>query len=125
MHTHTCTYIHLFIHTYTHAHIHPCIHTYTYIITVGPALTVYTYITDKSVEEVDVEDDSMNAAEWDVEEKPREGGVVTVTYTVVDPGTVVVHLHNTSVERGKGREGKEGEEGERGKGEGKKRGKTE
>ena len=48
----------------------------------------------------------MNAAEWDVEEKPREGGVVTITYTVVDPGTVVVHLHNTSVERKKEREGR-------------------
>ena len=105
---HTCTHAH----TYSHVHIHTC--TYVHAHVLEPALTVCTYITDKSVEEVNVEDDSMNATKRDIEEEPGEGGVVIVTHTVVDPGTMVVHLHNTSAERGKERrEGCEEERKER------------
>ena len=99
---HSCTHAHM--HTYSHVHIHTCTYVHAHIL--EPALTVCTYITDKSVEEVNVEDDSMNATKRDIEEEPGEGGVVIVTHTVVDPGTVVVHLHNTSAERGKEREGR-------------------
>ena len=38
----------------------------------------------------------MDAAKWDKEEEPCEVGVVAVTHTRVDPGTVMIHLHNTS-----------------------------
>ena len=37
----------------------------------------------------------MEAAEWSVEDESREGSVVVVSDTDIDPWTVVVHLHNT------------------------------
>ena len=57
-----------------------------------------TYISQQSVDEVTVDDDSMDTAKGNKEEKPSEVGVVTVTHTGVDPWTVVIHLHHTSVQ---------------------------
>ena len=38
----------------------------------------------------------MNAAKWYIEEKPDECSMVHVSNTGVDPGAMVVHLHDTS-----------------------------
>ena len=38
----------------------------------------------------------MDAAERNKEEKPHEVGMIAVANTRVDPGTMVVHLHDTS-----------------------------
>ena len=43
----------------------------------------------------------METAEWSVEDESREGSVVVVSDTDIDPRTVVVHLHNTPDVRGK------------------------
>ena len=43
----------------------------------------------------------METAEWSVEDESREGSVVVVSNTDIDPRTVVVHLHNTPGVRGK------------------------
>ena len=37
----------------------------------------------------------METAEWSVEDESREGSVVVVSNTDIDPRAVVVHLHYT------------------------------
>ena len=55
-----------------------------------------TYICEQPIEEVAVDDDSMDTAKRNKEEEPCEVGMVAVAHTRVDPGTVVVHLHDAS-----------------------------
>ena len=58
---------------------------------------VRTYIIcDKSVDEAAVDDDTMDATKRNEEEKPHEVGMIAVADTRVDPGTMVVHLHDAS-----------------------------
>ena len=53
-----------------------------------------THIGEQSVEEVAINDDSMNTAKRNEKEKSRKVGVVAVANAGVDPRTVVVHLHD-------------------------------
>ena len=48
------------------------------------------------------DDGSMRAAQWRQDQEAGEVGVVLVSTAVVDPGAVVVHLHYTPDEEGRG-----------------------
>ena len=39
----------------------------------------------------------MNTAEWDKEQEFDKGGMVDMSYTGIDPWTMMIHLHDASV----------------------------